>query len=97
MMRDLNNFPHFRNGNRESVGPGSKNKDLFLFRAALNADEVAALHEGRMLAASLEIYSPLADAEFKANSVVENRAQSLTGLKVGSDRIAHTDESPNTN
>ena len=72
-------------------------KDLFLYRAALNADEVAALHEGRMLAASLEIYSPLADAEFKANSVVENRAQSLTGLKVGSDRIAHADESPNTN
>ena len=50
-----------------------------------------------MLPASLEIYSPLADAEFKANSLVENRAQSLTGLKVGSDRIAHADESPNTN
>ena len=44
-----------------------------------------------------KIYSPLADAGFKANSVVENRAQSLTGLKVGSDRIAHADESPNTN
>ncbi len=71
-------------------------KDLFLYRAALNADEVAALHQGKMLKGSLEIYSPLTDAEFKADSTVENRAQSLTALKVGSDRIAHMDEATST-
>jgi hypothetical protein len=67
-------------------------KDLFLYRAALNADEVAALNQGRMLKASLEIYSPLNDAEFKADSIAENRAQSLTALKIGADRIAHVEE-----
>ena len=71
-------------------------KDLFLYRAALNADEVAALNRGRMLKASLEIYSPLNDAEFKADSIAENRAQSLTALEVGADRIAHVEESSAT-
>jgi hypothetical protein len=71
-------------------------KDLFLYRSALNADEVAALNQGRMLKASLEIYSPLNDAEFKADSIAENRAQSLTALKIGADRIAHVEESSAT-
>src|SRR6185295_6126408 len=34
-------------------------RNIFLFRAALNADEAAALHEGKLLRASLEIYAPL--------------------------------------
>jgi len=68
-------------------------KDLFLFRAALNEDEVAALNQGTMLQASLEIYAPLTDAQFRADSMVENRAQSLTALKVGPDRIRHVAES----
>ena len=42
-------------------------KDVFLYRSALNADEVAALHRGKMLKGSLEIYSPLTDTDFKAD------------------------------
>jgi hypothetical protein len=71
-------------------------KDMFLYRAALNADEVAALHAGKMLKGSLEIYSPLTDTDFKADSTIENRAQSLTALKAGRDRIVHMDEGTST-
>ena len=71
-------------------------KDVFVYRAGLNADEVAALHQGRMLKASLEIYAPLADGDFKAGSMAENRAQSLTGLRIGADRISHGDEGTST-
>ena len=82
--------------NRFVVGSQGDFKDLFLYRAALNADEVAALHAGKMLKGSLEVYSPLTDAEFKTDGTVENRAQSLTALKVGSDRIVHVDEGTGT-
>jgi hypothetical protein len=57
---------------------------------------VTALNQGRLLHASLEIYSPLADVEFRADSMAENRAQSLTGLKVGPDRIAHLADTAST-
>ena len=46
-----------------------------------------------MLQASLEIYSPLVDAQFRPESLVDNRAQSLSALRVGSGRIVHVDES----
>ena len=62
----------------------------------LNADEIAALFEGRMLKASLEVYSPLGELSFPSGSKVENRAQSLTALKVGTDRITHIDDSQST-
>jgi hypothetical protein len=71
-------------------------KDMFLYRAALNADEAGALHAGKMLKGSLEIYSPLTDTDFKADSTIENRAQSLTALKAGRDRIVHMDEGTST-
>ena len=71
-------------------------KELFIHRAALNADEVSAMHQGRMLKASLEIYAPLTDADFKAGSTIENRAQSLTALKVGTDRMTRMDDSTST-
>jgi len=64
-------------------------KDVLVFRSALNADEAAALHEGKLLQASLEIYAPLNDSQFRPDSVIENRAQSLTAFKVGSGRIVH--------
>ena len=67
-------------------------KDVFIFRSALNADEVAVLGQGRMLQASLEVYSPLTDAQFPADSTVGNLAQSLAALKVGSGRIVHVDD-----
>lgn len=69
-------------------------KDIFLFRAGLNADEVTVLGQGKVLQASLEIYSPLNDSQFRPGSAAENRAQSLTGLKVGSDRISHVEQDP---
>jgi hypothetical protein len=83
-------------------GPGSAQgsapkqadyKDVFVFRSALNADEVAVLQSGRMLQASLEVYSPLDDAHFTADRGVENRAQSLAVLKAGAGGITHADDS----
>jgi lysophospholipase L1-like esterase len=83
--------------NGAAAGPRQADyKDALLYRAALNADEVAAMSQGKLLKGSLEIYAPLTDAEFKADSAIENRAQSLSALKVGADRIAHLDESSAT-
>jgi lysophospholipase L1-like esterase len=67
-------------------------KDLLLYRAALNGDEVAALQQGTLLQASLDVYAPLADAQFRPGVQVENRAQSLSAFTVGSPRIAHLEE-----
>jgi len=67
-------------------------KDLFLFRSALNGDEAAALNEGKLLQASLEVFAPLHDAEFKPDSAVENRAQSMTFFKTGSGNIVHVNK-----
>lgn len=72
-------------------------KDVFIFRSALNADEVAVLNEGKILQGSLEIYSALTETQFSANAPVENRAQSLSALKVGSDRITHVEEAGSNN
>ena len=69
---------------------------MFLYRSALNADEVAAVNAGKLLKGSLEIYSPLGDVDFKADGIVENRAQSLTAFKVGRDRIVHVEEGTST-
>jgi hypothetical protein len=55
-------------------------KELMIFRSALNADEVAALAKGTLLQASLEVYSPLADASLKA------------GQKVGDGVMEHKSE-----
>ncbi len=81
------------------VRPGPRQadyKDVFVYRSALNGDEVAAMSQGKLLKGSLEIYSPLADGEFRADSPVENRAQSLTALKIGSDRIVHLEDGTST-
>ena len=78
------------------VGNRGDYKDLLLYRSALNADEVAAIHSGKLLNGSLEIYSPLTDVEFKGGGTVENRAQSLTAFKVGSDRMVHADDATST-
>jgi len=61
-------------------------KDLFIYRSALNADEAAALAAGTLLQASLEIYAPLSDETFTS---VENRAQSLSDLKVLPGQVTH--------
>ena len=69
-------------------------KDVFVYRAALNSDEVAALQSGQMLQASLEIYSPLSDGEFGDNIPVENRAQSMTHFIIGGGDVFHVADEP---
>ncbi len=53
-------------------------KDWLVYRSALNADEVKALCEGRMIQSSLEVYAPLRNQSFSHGKAVENRAQSLS-------------------
>jgi lysophospholipase L1-like esterase len=72
-------------------------RDLYIFRSAINADEVAVLAAGKVLQGSLEVYAPLNDAEFAADGSVENRAQSLAALKIGRDRIVRMQDAPSTN
>lgn len=48
--------------------------ELFFWRSALNADEIKAVCEGKMLKSSLEIYSPLYDS---LTDDIPNLAQSL--------------------
>jgi hypothetical protein len=48
-------------------------RDLLIYRSALNADEMAALEEGRLLQASLlEVYSPLAGMKVQPGGTVRN-------------------------
>jgi lysophospholipase L1-like esterase len=65
-------------------------KDMLVYRSALNGDEVAALHKGTLLQASLEVYAPLADKTFKEGAPVENRAQSLAAV-VPTSAIRHVE------
>jgi lysophospholipase L1-like esterase len=51
-------------------------RDWTVYRAALNADEARAIHNKKLLQASLEVYAPLSDASLEADAPVENRAQS---------------------
>ena len=62
-----------------------------IYRSALNADEIAALESGRLLQASLEVYSPLVEPQFRSGGTVENLAQSLTSAKIGAGSVQHTD------
>ncbi|MCR5003659.1 MAG: hypothetical protein K5984_04745, partial [Bacteroidales bacterium] len=44
-----------------SIGAsGATVREIFFWRSGMNADEISALHEGKMLKSSLEIYAPLA-------------------------------------
>jgi hypothetical protein len=72
--------------------PQADYRDVFVFRAALNADEVGALHRGKVLQGSLEIYAPLADATLTAGATVENRAQSMSAFEVGAASIVHVEK-----
>jgi lysophospholipase L1-like esterase len=67
-------------------------KDLLIYRSALNADEAAALSNGTLLQASLEVYAPLQDGKFQSGAPLENRAQSTTFPTVGDGKIAHTEK-----
>lgn len=54
-------------------------RELYFHRAGMTAEEIKALHQGRLLQSSLEIYAPL-DGSASADAAVENRAQSLNVL-----------------
>jgi lysophospholipase L1-like esterase len=64
-------------------------KDVMVYRSALNADEVAVLKKGGLLQASLDVYAPLRDRKLTGGIALENRAQSLAALKVGSGSLTH--------
>jgi lysophospholipase L1-like esterase len=64
-------------------------KELMIFRSALNADEAAALANGTLLQASLEVYSPLNDASFKSGQPLQNLAQATTFATVGDGVMMH--------
>jgi hypothetical protein len=57
-------------------------RDVLIYRSALNSDEAAALWKGALPQASLEVYAPLAERQFGKGLPVENRAQSLSELKL---------------
>ena len=66
---------HFTVGD-DSQSTERQYSELFFWRSALNADEVQALTEGKMLKSSLDIYATLADGE----TSIYNKAQSLNSL-----------------
>ena len=73
------------------TGPHADYRDLLIYRSALNADEVAALESGRLLQASLEVYSPLTELGLQSKGMAANLAQSLTTAKLGSASVEHMD------
>ena len=62
-------------------------RELYFHRAGMCAEEIAALHEGRMLKSSLEIYAPL-DGTASGEGIVENKAQSLNKLVLEENRVS---------
>ncbi|MFV0469499.1 MAG: GDSL-type esterase/lipase family protein [Dysgonomonas sp.] len=56
--------------------------NLFFHRSAMNADEIKALYEGKMLKSSLEIYAPLNGSAPTEDGILANLAQSLNTLTI---------------
>lgn len=57
-------------------------KEWCVYRSALSPEQVRYLYEGNLFQSSLEVYAPLADASFSPDTIVENRAQSMSKVKV---------------
>jgi hypothetical protein len=55
-------------------------RELFLYRAGMCDEEIAALPGDKMLKSSLEIYAPLDGSADTQQEILENRAQSLNSL-----------------
>lgn len=55
-------------------------RDLFLYRTALTARAVRAFHEGALLTASLEVYTPLRGAPPVHGTTIENLARSTSAF-----------------
>jgi lysophospholipase L1-like esterase len=65
----------------DSNGPATIScRDLFFYRAGMNADEVAGLNAGKMLKSSLELYAPLNGQAATTAGQLINLAQSTTTL-----------------
>ena len=52
-------------------------RDLWIFRSALNHNEVRVISEGKSLAGSLEVMAPLDDKDLKKGMILNNYAHSL--------------------
>lgn len=57
-------------------------KEWCVYRSALNGESVRFIHEGGVFQSSLEVFAPLADTAFAVGKAVENRAQSMSPVKV---------------
>jgi len=57
-------------------------KDILVYRSSLNKDEVDEIVNGNLIHSSLEVYSPLNDLKFETGAPVENKACSLSELKI---------------
>ena len=80
---------------RAGAGKGPNRLDVkewLVYRSALNAREAAALHESKLLQASLEIHAPLDDGVFAPGEPVQNRAQSVSEARVGAGSATHGEE-----
>lgn len=67
--------------------PGSvAYRELFFYRSGMCAEEIAALHAGKMLKSSLEIYAPMLVEETIPSTLV-NLAQSLNTLQIEEQQI----------
>jgi 5-hydroxyisourate hydrolase-like protein (transthyretin family) len=67
-------------------------RELFLYRAGMCADEIAALQEGKMLKSSLEIYAPLDGGAATEAEALSNLAQSLNTLTLEKQNISGLDK-----
>ncbi|MEI8271970.1 MAG: Ig-like domain-containing protein [Paludibacter sp.] len=57
-------------------------RDLFFYRSGMNAYEVSAMNNGKMLKSSLEIYAPLDGQKLLSNDILMNLAQSTNTIKL---------------
>ncbi|MBX7255687.1 MAG: hypothetical protein K1Y02_04920 [Candidatus Hydrogenedentes bacterium] len=57
-------------------------REWCVYRSALNDESVRFIHEGGVFQSSLEVFAPLADNVFLDGAQVENRAQSMSQVKV---------------
>ncbi len=57
-------------------------RELFFHRSAMNDEEISALHAGKMLKSSLEIYAPLNGNTATEKQALQNFAQSINSLVV---------------
>jgi len=63
-------------------------QDLAIYRSAWTEDEAMAQHRGELQQASMEICAPLADRELKLGEPIENRAQSMSRLILGTAKFS---------